>query len=247
MTKLLSIFFRIIPGLMLLACGSCQFNGPQALPFPGQKQDDIFLSIESAAGPRGEVKISGQTNLPPRTQLTALALRYLVPAEPIATGAEPTFAILDYQTTRVKAGSWDARLNLWQVAEDGRYQEAWQLQSERLDLVVQPDETVHFVITLAPQQFLTTLQHRALRDGERIPAELIRTTSNGEAMLWADVSQTLGLPEGKTTPPDDRLQAQNGGWGERYRLIPEPPLPYTLTPEDSRKTTAPPQSGEFLY
>ncbi len=247
MTKFLLKFYRLIPGLVLLTCSGCQLSGQRVLSWPGQGQEDVFLSIESEVDRAGEVTLSGLTNLPPQTQLTALALRYLVPTEPVATDAAPTFAILDYQTTTVTDGQWNRDLNLWQVAPDGRYQEAWQAQTNRLDLAVQPDETVHFVITLDPQQFLAALSHHSLQDGFRLPPGLVRTTPGGEPMLWADVSQSLALPQGQTTPPANRHQANNGGWGERYRLVAEPPLPYTLAPDNTRKTTAPPQSGEFLH
>jgi hypothetical protein len=246
MLKPYSSLMPVCVGLMALVCTACQGNRGIVLPLPGPEQDDATLTIEAKPPINGEVLVVGETNLPPNTQLTALALRYLEPTQTIGHKAEPTFAILDYQTTTVEAGQWEATLDLWQVADDGQYQEAWQPQIEQLNLKAEPGGTVHFVITLAPRQFLATLRSNSQANRLQFSSTLLRTTADGEALLWADDAQPVALPQGRTNPPGDLAQRVNGGWGERYRLVPEPPLPYTLTPEDTRKTTAPPRPGEFL-
>jgi len=194
----------------------------------------------------GSVAISGRTNLSDNTQLTALALRYLEPAQPLTNSAKSTFSILDYQTIPVQQGQWEAELDLWQVAEDGRYQEAWQDQANQLNLQVKPQDTVHFIITLAPEQFLDALSRNLGQNRMQLSSDLLRTNDSGELLLWAEDSRLVNLPEGRTSPSHNLAQQANGGWGERYRLVPEPPLPYRLTPEDIRKTTAPAAAAEFL-
>jgi hypothetical protein len=246
MAKILSSVRNLASVLAILACIGCRSDGQNMLSVVQPDRKDVTLTIETEVGPKGEVSIAGRSNLPQNTPLTALALRYLVPVDPIANEAQPTFAILYYQTTTVQSGQWEADLNLWQVADDGRYQEAWQTQAERLALKVEPRGTVHFIITLAPQQFLATINQGLSQDGLQIPATLVRTTTSGEALLWAEDALSLELPQGTTNPPADLAQHHNGGWGERYRLVPEPPLPYTLTPDDTRKTNAPSRPGEFL-
>jgi hypothetical protein len=241
--------FRLLPiytGLMVTLASGCQWGERRSFPQLRPESKDVTLTIEANGLGKGEFAIAGQTNLPQNTALTALALRYLQPTQSVTTGAPPTFALLDYQTTTVEEGQWETQLNLWQVAKDGHYQEAWQDHMNQLNLQVQPDDTVHFVITLAPQQFLATLEDEAQQTQLQLSAHLLRTTASGDALLWADDALPVDLPEGRTTPPENLAQGKNGGWGERYRLLPEPPLPYTLTPEDTRKTTAPPNPGEVL-
>ena len=57
---------------------------------------------------------------------------------------------------------------------------------------------------------------------------------------------TSGPASGKNGSPIDLLARTNGGWGDRYLLVPEPPLPYTLDPADERQTTAPFAPDELL-
>lgn len=207
---------------------------------------DVYLTIEAKMLADGEAAMAGRTNLPDNTELTALALRYLSPTKALGRSAQPTFAILDYQTTTVEKSQWAAELDLWRVADDGHYQEAWQVEVEQLGLGVEPDEAVYFVITLAPQEFLSALNRDLRQDRLQLPPALVRTTESGEALLWSDATLEVDIPRGPTAPPADLAQRDNGGWGERYRLVPEPSLPYTLTPDDERKTTAPPAPAEFL-
>lgn len=236
----------LISGLMLLAVTGCQLEAQTIRPLVQLDRRDVSLTIEAEVGQEGEVTIAGRTNLPNNTQLTGLALRTLTPAQPVAVNAPPTYAILAYQTTTVQNGQWQIDLNLWQVAADGLYQEAWQRQAASLDLKLQPEEMIRFVITLAPREFLSTMNRNFQPVGFQLPANLVRTTHAGETLLWAEASLPVELPQGRTTPPVDLATYQNGGWGERYRLVPEPPLPYTLTPDNLRETSAAPSPDEFL-
>ncbi|MBE9138536.1 hypothetical protein IQ254_15280 [Nodosilinea sp. LEGE 07088] len=230
--------------------------GCQAALLPGAApiSDATTLTIEATVLGNGEFDLAGTTNLPNNTQLTALALRYLDPDAGVVTGQPavtapgdtPLYSVLDYQTVTVADGQWATRLNTWQVSADGRYQEPWQAQAKSLNLAAQPRGTVHFAITLAPDQLALALGQVRAHEGRRQVTGVLRMTSDGEPFLWADQSLPIGLPQGQTTPPDDLLARTNGGWGQRYLLVPEPPLPYTLTPLDERQTTAPTTPEELL-
>jgi hypothetical protein len=160
--------------------------------------------------------------------------------------ADPLYSVLDYQPITVANGRWSARLTIWQVAADGRYQEPWQAQAKTLNLAAQPRDTVQFAIALAPNHVGAALGDVLALSGRRRVAGVLRVTAAGEPFLWADQSLPVGLPQGQTAPPADLLARTNGGWGDRYLLVPEPPLPYTLTPNDERQTTAPITPAELL-
>ncbi|MBD0335689.1 MAG: hypothetical protein ICV62_09380 [Cyanobacteria bacterium Co-bin13] len=208
----------------------------------------LNLQVEPAEQP-GEFAIAGQTNLPNGTQMVVLAVRQLQPSQPVAalTTPQPTYAILAYQPVQVTAGQWQTSLNLWQVSPEGAYREPWQLEAVKLKLSVEPASEVQFIVTLAPQGLLASLEEQLKQQGLRLPQPLLRTTQQGDRFIQAEQVQLVSLPTGSTTPPGVRPEDINGGWGERYRLVPEPPLPYTLDPEDERKTTAPAAIEEYLF
>jgi hypothetical protein len=246
--------------LVLVACVGCRATLRPGLP---SISEATTLTLKATPLENGEFELSGTTNLPDKTQLTAIALRYWLPSDarvlsadaPMALGRaegaiaakdELLYSVLDYQPVTVTNGEWSAQLKLWQVAADGRYQEPWQAQAEALNLAAQPRQTVQFAITLAPHHLGAAMSDVLAQAGRQRVAGLLRVTAAGEPFLWADQPLPVGLPRGQTTPPADRLARTNGGWGERYLLVPEPPLPYTLTPEDQRQTTAPLTLGEML-
>lgn len=204
-----------------------------------------MLTLEATALGNGEFDLAGTTNLPPNTPLAAIALRYLDPETAVVAEADALYSVLAYQPVTVGEGQWSARLVIWQVGADGRYQEPWQAQTEALNLAAQPQETVQFAIALAPNH-LGALGDVLASTGRRRVAGVLRVTSGGEPFLWAAQSLPVGLPQGQTTPPPDWLARTNGGWGARYLMVPEPPLPYVLTPEDTRQTTAPLTPAEVL-
>lgn len=231
--------------LTLVVCVGCRT--PLLLSSPPAAEATI-LTLEATALGAGEFALTGATNLPDDTQLTAIALRYLVPERAIS-GDNPLYSVLDYQPVTVANGEWSAQLHLWQVGTDGHYQEPWQAQADTLKLATQPSDTVQFAITLDPQHLGTALSSGQAETQDGIPqrlAALLRLTPAGEPFLWADQSLAVDLPSGQTTPPADLLARTNGGWGDRYLLVPEPPLPYTLTPADQRQTTAPLTPDELL-
>jgi hypothetical protein len=238
--KALTMKFGVLLSLVLAAGTGCKL---QIIP---QTPTATTLTITTTRESEGEFVVSGTTNLPDDTQLTAVALRYLALERPIGNQEQVVYSILAYRPATVENGQWSARLNLWQVAEDGRYQEAWQPQLEALNLSTTADPAVQFAVTLAPPQLFIARQLSLSQNAPQTIAGLRRRTPDGEPFLWSSTFATVALPSGQTTPPADLASRQNGGWGERYRLVPEPPLPYTLTPDDQRKTNAPPRPGEFL-
>lgn len=227
--------------LVLLTCLGCQSAlMPGSPPLP----KSTTLTLEATALGDGEFDLSGTTSLPDNTQLTAVALRYLEPK--VNTNTDRLYSVLDYRPITVTHGQWSAQLGIWQVAADGRYQEPWQAEAETLNLAVQPSDSVQFAVTLAPNRVGAALGDVLAQAGRRRVAGLLRVTDTGEPFLWAAQSLPVGLPQGQTTPPAELLARTNGGWGDRYLLIPEPPLPYTLTPDDKRQTNAPPTPAELL-
>jgi hypothetical protein len=185
-----------------------------------------------------------------------LALRPLA-VDPLPDGAAPsaaateapklTYSILAYQVVSVEDQQWQSQLNLWQTATDGRQLETWQLDQSELNLNVKPLDAVIFIATFTPFDQLTTLEGILYQQGLQLSSALIRTTSEGQRYLQA--SQVLEIPlsadAGQTLAK--RPQPHNGGWGTRYLLIEEPPLPYQLEFPEERQTDAPGTAEEFLY
>jgi hypothetical protein len=92
----------------------------------------------------GTYDLTGLADLPDSSPIRIAAIRYLRPTNPASQklNPKPTYAILDYQSALVKGGKWQGQLNLWQVAADGRYQEAWQIHQDALKLPTSPESDV---------------------------------------------------------------------------------------------------------
>ncbi|HEY9736954.1 MAG TPA: hypothetical protein V6D06_11745 [Trichocoleus sp.] len=216
---------------------------------PVQPLKDVDVSLRVSAERQGVYAIAGQANLPDNTPMVVMAIRQLQPTAPVTQAANtpPTYAILAYQPIQVVQGQWQTQLELWQVDADGTYREPWQIEAAKLELAVEPRPEVQFVVTLAPQGVLASLEERLRTNGLQLPRPLLRTTLEGDRFLLAEQPLKVALPTGRTTPPQVRPGDRNGGWGERYLLVPEPPLPYTLEPEDQRRTDAPAAAEEYLF
>ncbi|MEO1590370.1 MAG: hypothetical protein AAFU71_03645, partial [Cyanobacteria bacterium J06632_22] len=156
-----------------------------------------------------------------------------------------TYSVLDYQVVEVEEGSWRGNLQLWQQSSIGRWQETWQMDQKELSLQVSPLEEVIFLATFTPIDQLTTLEGILAQQGLQLSSELLRTTAEGQRYLHLE--KTLPLP----LPPDDliseRPEPHNGGWGTRYLLIEEPPMPYQVQFPDERQSDRPATVDEFLY
>lgn len=162
---------------------------------------------------------------------------------------KPSYVILDYQPVTVQEGQWQTDLNLWQVAKDGRYQESWQLHQEELALQWQAEPEVVFVATLlidGAADRLQALQNQLAERQFTLNRSWIQTSLEGEQYFQAMRSLPVALPQAITTPPPLRVQDINGGWGRRYLLVEQDPLPGTLAFPDQRNSTAPGTPREFI-
>ncbi|MBF2000604.1 MAG: hypothetical protein IGS38_07785 [Synechococcales cyanobacterium M58_A2018_015] len=241
---------RISLLMLLLAtfCSGCtQIEIPQRL-LSSRRQSNVDFAVQvTAAETPGVYRVSGQADLPNRTQLTVAAVRYLYPEAPaVATGAEPTYAILDYRLVQVERGEWNTQLNLWKVAADGRYQEEWQIDQQRLGLQWQPDDNVVFLATLTPIERLAKLEQQLARRGRRFASGTVLSTAEGQRYAQAHQLLSVALPTGSTTPPPPRPEAHNYGWGDRYLIPQEPQNPTQLQRPAERITTAPRRPEELL-
>lgn len=238
-------------------------------------QKKVTLTLEAKPASQGSYVLSGTTQLPEGSRLAIAAIRYLKleasdlespefpeldPAEGERASAraksllrrralDPTYAILDYQQTEVHNGTWQAQLNLWQIASNGEYQESWQIHQQKLKLKFQPEAEIVFLATLivdgAADQ-LQPVQNQLLEQQLSLNHTLIQTSREGEQYFQATQRRAAQLPTGKTTPSGKSLQDINGGWGERYLLVEQDPLPGILEFPSQRHTNSPGSPTEFI-
>lgn len=238
----------MLAGLLSISMGCRQVEMPEFTVGTTARDLDITMQVERV-GDSGAYNVTGRTNLPDNTDLTIAAVRYLNPAQPVTgnANAAPTYAILDYQSTTVADGQWRTTLGLWEIAPDGVYRESWQRDQTRTKLQVNPEPDVHFLVTLAAPDQLEAVAQQLTEAGLEFPTSMLRTTAEGIPYLQMQQTLAIALPSGSTTPPELTAQDINGGWGERYLLVAEPPLPYTLKPTDERQTDSPATFGEYMY
>ncbi|NJO78472.1 MAG: hypothetical protein HC827_08055 [Cyanobacteria bacterium RM1_2_2] len=236
---------NIVPVLLIAGCSQAQL--PVILQQKPLQNVDLQWRVNQSSQP-GSYQIAGQTNLPDQTQLTVAALRYLYPlaAANRKLNANPTYTILDYQSAVVQSGKWQTRLNLWQVAADGTFQENWQMEQQGLATRFNPQSEVVFLVSLAPIEQLSTLQQQLASEGQQINRSLLRSTSIGERYAQSQQILAIALPTGNTLAPPPQLEAENFGWGRRYLLPQEPQNPTKLERPSDRLTTAPARPEEFL-
>lgn len=194
----------IIPLLSLAIAGCTTVRGPQA---------ELTLQVAPAGQP-GVYHVSGTTNLPEHSRILVTCLRNLHSAATESTN----YSILGRQTTEVAQGKWQATLNLWEVAPDGRYREAWQLTSPLQALT--PSDQVAVIATFDPAQQADAVAQSLKQEPREFRSPLIRFTTEGQQYLQATETLTVSLPTGKTTPPTLTSAAMNGGWGTRSELPP---------------------------
>jgi len=205
-----SILSSLLPSLLncllvILCLGAIAGCTPSPLSdrfFPGEPVD-VSLTIDTveATESAGAYRLTGRTNLPEDTELTLAAVRSLTPEKVASFNREPSYALLDRQTTLVRQGAWEVTLNLWQVAPSGQYQEAWQLDSATLSPGVKPSETVLFQASLEPTRQTEALSEALQRSQIQLQGELVRFTPDGEFYVYASQSLAIALPTGRTTPP----------------------------------------------
>lgn len=227
--------------LLLLLCASCSFQDSQ----------EINLTLNAQAGGRpGLYSLSGTTNLPDQSQITVAAIRDLrFPDQAVyRDNSNVPYSILDRQVVRVEDGKWQATLNLWQVAPDGHFREAWQLDESPIGESLQPSAEVSFVALFDPEGQLPTAENQTIQTPE-LEGQLVRFTNEGQPYIKVTQSQNIPLPTGRKTPPVVKPEDMNWGWGkQRYELPPQPSAPKTIRPPTSKteQTNQPLLPSEFL-
>ncbi len=237
--------------LLILNTGCSQLSGTvQQLPnlLPGFSAEANFQLRVAPSGRLGVYTVTGSTNLPDQSQITVAAVRYLRPANPLAQNVSPnpTFSILAYQDVEVDKGKWQTTLNIWKVAPNGQFQEPWQLEQSKLGLKLTPDPEITFLATVSPTDSLSELESQLKKQGIKVASSLVRNTPEGEQYVQATQALPVALPTGQTTPPAQLAEDINGGWGNRFLLIPEPPNPNNLEKPSKRRTDAPLSPAEFM-
>ncbi|MDB9524399.1 hypothetical protein PN498_00240 [Oscillatoria sp. CS-180] len=228
-------------------CRSVPFN-----PFRSQPNiDNIELSLDVKADEQpGSYTLSGEVDLPDTTKLTVMAVRYLeLEQSPLTVlEAKPTYSILDYEIVEIEDGDWETQLFLWRQSPDGEFKEAWQLQTDKLELAVEPEDEIFFLATLTPFDDLAAIERQLASENRGISNQLIQTTIEGRRYLQTGKALTIGLPEGETAPVVLREEEDiNGGWGNRFLELPDLPNERQLDFPENRRTNAPSVSEEFLY
>lgn len=201
-------------------------------------------------------RISGSTNLPESSRITVAAVRYLRPTtgQPgalLTSDASTKRSILARQIVQVKQGTWQADLNLWQVAPDGSFEEVWQANQRQMKLT--PESDVTFIATFDPVgQWEKLDSHKSEEklkpENYQLEGKLVRFTNEGEKYAQASQTLLIPLPTGKTIPPRPQPEDLNEGWGNRYQILPEPKVTRSalIPPAKSRQTNASLLPSEFL-
>ena len=250
LTKSKSLTLSIVLLLMLnTGCSQLPLTVRQ-LPalLPDLSTEANFPLRVTPLGRSGTYTVAGSTNLPDESRITVAAIRYLRPDNPRSQSlsSKPTYSILAYQDVKVNKGKWQTTLNLWKVAPDGQFQEAWQLEQSKIGLSLAPETEVTFLATVAPTDSLSELEQQLEKQGIKLASRLVRNTADGERYVQASQVLPIALPTGQTTPPQQRSEDINGGWGPRFLLIPEPPNTTNLEVPSKRRTNAPLSPAEFL-
>lgn len=207
-------FLRLTPVFQLLICIGLLWL-LSACAMPRSDTPNLQLSMQvKASGRSGAYTVTGDTTLPDQSWMTVSAIRYLrSSSQAEGNAADLPYSLLARQRVEVAQGKWQTTLNLWQVAPDGRYQEAWQLNASKLGISLQPNATVTFVAALEPIGQPASLMEQLAN--QKIEGSLVRFTAEG--LPYLQVSQTLPieLPQGKTIPPRLTTQDANNGWSDR--------------------------------
>lgn len=233
--------------LLLLASGCSRLVQS---PKNNLSTTDLDIRVTASTTP-GSYSIAGNTDLPDQSQIRVAAIRYLHPATQASRdlNPKPTYSILAYQTARVSQGQWQTTMNLWQVAPDGQFQEAWQLDQPKLNLALKPDTDVIFLavngVEIRPD-VVQKLDQQLRKQGKTLENGVILNALDNQRYLQAGQALEVDLPTGKTEPPPVKPEEINGGWGNRFLMPEESQNPNKLEFPEKRRTDAPPSPQEFL-
>lgn len=238
--------------LVLVLIGGCAKvpSTVRQLPalLPNLSSDANFQIRVTPSSQKGVYTVTGSTNLPNESRIGVAAIRYLRQDKVLSSSQSPslTYSILAYQDVEINDGKWQVNLNLWKVAPDGQYKEAWQIEQAKLGLTFTPETEVTFLATVAPTDSLSELEKQLEKQGIKLVSSVVRNTSEGERYVQASQVLPVALPTGSTTPPPQRPEDLNGGWGPRYLLLPEPPNINNYEKPKNRRTNAPLSPTEFM-
>ena len=237
--------------LLFLNTGCSQLQSTiKQLPalLPNLSSDANFQLRVTPSGRSGVYTVTGSTNLPNKSRITVAAVRYLRPNQPVSPQLTPnhSYSILAYQDVKVNEGKWQTILNLWKTSPDGQFKEAWQIEQSKLGLKLAPEPEVIFLATVDPITSLSKLEQQLGKQGIKLVSSIVRNSTEGEQYVQAIQALPVGLPTGKTTPPSQRPEDINGGWGPRFLLIPEPPNTNKFEQPGKRRTNAPLLPDELL-
>lgn len=222
--------------LLSLLCISCSA--------PPQQSVELNINEIKAASRPGVYNIAGSTNLPDDSRITISAVRYLRPInEGSITPSSHTYSILARQIVPVSAGRWQTTLNFWQVAPDGRFQEAWQTEAA-LQNSIEPATSVTFIATYEPSAQVTLEQQQL----PELQGRLVRFSAEGDEYVQASQTLPIALASGSTTPSTIPPEEINGGWGSRSELTLDTSSTNTTRPKPIKinQTNAPLSTTEFL-
>lgn len=243
--------FILVVFFLILTTGCSQTSEIiQKLPtlLPNLASSAEFKIQVTPSNPVGTYTVAGKTNLPDKSRITVAAIRFLKPDNSRVKNLTPnqTYSILAYQDAKVDKGAWQATLNLWKIAQNGKFQEAWQIEQSKLGLSMASEPDVTFLATVDPVDSLSELESQLEKQGIKLVSNLIKNTVEGERYIQASQVLAVALPTGQTTPPQPKPEDINGGWGNRFLLIPEPPNINNYEKPDKRRTNAPLSPSEFL-
>lgn len=229
-----------------LSCSSAPTN-LRGLANPGTPLNLSIRQVQDEGG--GTYTVAGTTSLPSKTKITVSAVRYLVEgASPEANSeTDIPYAILDRQIAQVEQGNWQAELNLWQIAPDGKFQEAWQLSQQDANVLFNPDANVTFLATFDPVNQPENFKAEVEKLDTSLQAALARFTPDGELYIQASRTMAIALPTGQTTPPQTSRLADSVRRSKRTSAASQTTQTnVTQEPTSWRKTTAPLKPDEML-
>jgi hypothetical protein len=213
-----------------------------------QDQAQLEIKIVQAAQSSGVYNVVGNTTLPDSSRIAVAAVRNLRPVTgqsvSLQGSDQSNRSILARQIVEVKQGKWQADLNIWQVAPNGKIQEVWQANQGQTKLTAEGDVT--FIATFDPSREWELSDSQKV-ESQKLEGKLLRFTNEGERYLKASQSLSISLPEGKTAPPRLQPEEINDGWGNRYQIPPQPlETKVNLLPAAKRQSNTPLSTSEFL-
>jgi len=181
---------------------------------------EMTLEVKTSGRP-GVYLASGTTNLPDRSKLAISGIRYLQPTNDITQSAatNTTYSILAREVVEVAQGKWETNLSLWQVASDGRYVEAWQLNQPTAETAYKPDPRIVFTAVFEPGNQLPEVNQKIGKISEQSGRTLMRFTESGQRYFQVSEALSISTPVGRTSIPANNRSDTNDGWGNRNTSV----------------------------